>query len=342
MGNPPYVEYSKVRKNYTVKDYQTESCGNLYAYVMERCKTLTNQQAFLSMIVPLSGHSTKRMTPLMGNFYERFRSCHLMNISGDAHPGKLFPDVEFRLAVFVVSNSDEGMFTSKYTRFYADERDNLFRLLWYTNIGDLRYVTAIPKVSCDLHQNILKKLTNHKSKWQEASPKIGKEILYHSAPVNWIRSHTSAPYFHSERDEKKKSAELKSLCSEPNAMLSIHSILCSTTFFIWWTSHSDCYHLNKPEILSFPMISDNELDDISHNLEADMKAKSKHRIYNYKTTGRVEYKEFYMKLSKSIIDKIDRVLARHYGLTNEEQDFVINYDIKYRIGERSNKQQSQK
>ena len=27
VGNPPYVEYSKVRKNYTVKGYQTESCG---------------------------------------------------------------------------------------------------------------------------------------------------------------------------------------------------------------------------------------------------------------------------------------------------------------------------
>ena len=35
---------------------------------------------------------------------------------------------------------------------------------------------------------------------------------------------------------------------------------------------------------------------------------------------------------KPIIDKIDGVLAAHYGFSNEELDFIINYDIKYRMG----------
>ncbi len=38
------------------------------------------------------------------------------------------------------------------------------------------------------------------------------------------------------------------------------------------------------------------------------------------------------KHSKPIIDEIDRVLARHYSFTDEELDFIINYDIKYRMG----------
>jgi len=29
---------------------------------------------------------------------------------------------------------------------------------------------------------------------------------------------------------------------------------------------------------------------------------------------------------------IDRVLAAHYGFTEEELDFIINYDINYRMG----------
>ena len=40
-----------------------------------------------------------------------------------------------------------------------------------------------------------------------------------------------------------------------------------------------------------------------------------------------------MKLSKPIIDKIDKVSAKHYGFTEEELDFIINYDIKYRMGD---------
>jgi len=37
-------------------------------------------------------------------------------------------------------------------------------------------------------------------------------------------------------------------------------------------------------------------------------------------------------LSKPIIDEIDRTLAAHYGFTPEELDFIVDYDIKYRLG----------
>ncbi len=32
------------------------------------------------------------------------------------------------------------------------------------------------------------------------------------------------------------------------------------------------------------------------------------------------------------MDEIDKVLAKHYGFTPEELDFIINYDIKHRMG----------
>ena len=56
---------------------------------------------------------------------------------------------------------------------------------------------------------------------------------------------------------------------------------------------------------------------------------------NYKSTGKVEYQEFYPKKSKPIINGIDKVLAKHYGFNQEELDFIINYDIKYRMGKES-------
>jgi hypothetical protein len=35
---------------------------------------------------------------------------------------------------------------------------------------------------------------------------------------------------------------------------------------------------------------------------------------------------------ESSLTEIDRVLVVHYGFTDEELDFIINYDIKYRMG----------
>ena len=339
VGNPPYVEYSKVRKTYAIRDYATLSCGNLYAFVMERCREIAQSKGWLSMIVPLSGHSTKRMTPLLDSFYRKFGSCYLMNISGDAHPSRLFPGVRFRLAIFVVSSAGEGVFTTRYTHFYAEERDTLFDLLSYTHIEDLQYPTAIPKVSSDLHLQILRKLKEIEIVAEDPVQEkqvSAKSLLFHSAPVNWIRAHTTTPYFHSERDGKKKSTELKPLQSGHTSMASMQSILCSTTYFIWWASHSDCYHLNKSDIVTFPALQDDRLDKLSARLETDMQSKTRRRVYNYKTTGRVEYDEFYLKQSKPIVDEIDRVLAGHYGFTDEELDFIINYDIKYRVGREAN------
>ena len=55
-------------------------------------------------------------------------------------------------------------------------------------------------------------------------------------------------------------------------------------------------------------------------------------VRNQKSTGRTETQSFKVQKSKPIIDEIDRILAKHYGFTDEELDFIINYDIKYRMG----------
>jgi hypothetical protein len=49
-------------------------------------------------------------------------------------------------------------------------------------------------------------------------------------------------------------------------------------------------------------------------------------------TGTTQTQSFKIQKSKPIIDEIDSILAEHYGFTEEELDFVVNYDIKYRLG----------
>ena len=35
----------------------------------------------------------------------------------------------------------------------------------------------------------------------------------------------------------------------------------------------------------------------------------------------------------AVAGEIDELLAKHYGFTEEELDFIINYDIKYCMGD---------
>jgi hypothetical protein len=47
----------------------------------------------------------------------------------------------------------------------------------------------------------------------------------------------------------------------------------------------------------------------------------------------IAYDEYYGRKAKETIDGIDRLLGKHYGFTDEELDFIISFDVKYRLGQ---------
>ncbi len=75
-----------------------------------------------------------------------------------------------------------------------------------------------------------------------------------------------------------------------------------------------------------------KLQKLSEKLSSDFDKNSRYLTNNYGKYGTMTIQSFQPRLSKPIIDEIDRVLAKHYGFTDEELDFIINYDIKYRMG----------
>ena len=55
--------------------------------------------------------------------------------------------------------------------------------------------------------------------------------------------------------------------------------------------------------------------------------KSTTGICHQQTTGHIEFQVINRKLAKPILSEIDTVLAKHYGFTEAELDFILNYDI---------------
>jgi hypothetical protein len=55
-------------------------------------------------------------------------------------------------------------------------------------------------------------------------------------------------------------------------------------------------------------------------------------IRQQKQTGRTETQSFKIQRSKPIIEELDRVIAPYYRLNANELDFIINYDVKFRLG----------
>ena len=342
IGNPPYVEYSKVKKEYTIKGYKTESCGNLYAYVMELSLTLLKNKARFGMIVQLPIVCTDRMKPLQQQFYKNNEIVWFSNF--DDRPARLFDGLEHIRATIVVSqkgNSKNNIVCStNYNRWYSESRNTLFDLLSLTEITDQLMHGAIPKIGQLIPKTIMQFMDKYLALGTYLVKQSKNIVYFHNAPQYWIRAMDSAPYFRNERDGEQISTQVKplALLSQLDASVVV-ATLNSSLFYWWFIILSDCRHLNLREIESFPISLDKmsknikeKLNELSDVLMDDYKKNAQRKKCKYKTTGNVEYEEFYPKKSKHIIDEIDKVLAKHYGFTDEELDFIINYDIKYRMG----------
>ena len=67
------------------------------------------------------------------------------------------------------------------------------------------------------------------------------------------------------------------------------------------------------------------LDKLAKTLMNDFSEHSRILRISYSKWGAMDIQCIYPKASKSNIDAIDWLLATHYGFTEEELDFIINY-----------------
>jgi len=340
IGNPPYVEMNKVR-DYRVFGYSTLSCGNLYPLCVERSSSLLCSSGSFAMIIPLSGFSTDRMVDYQDHLWNRYGGLYISYYSGDAHPSVLFNGVKYRLCIVVgrpYHIDASRAQTTEYVRWYANERPYLFSKLSYApcqlNGGFLRFAKLGNLRAAQILEKMLS--TSRRLNAYLATPGT-KGINYHRSPVFWIRSMDFEPYFKSPTKERSTDHLRDLYGRDQSQAIRVGAILNSTCFYFWFTVQGNCRNVAGPDIENFP-IGDlstrnlSSLELIFSKLMEDLKRNSRRRVYHYERSGRVEYDEFYPDKSKSVIDKIDSVLARHYGFTDEELDFIMNYDLKYRMG----------
>ncbi len=335
IGNPPYVETSVINRMYSLHRFKTEICGNIYTCVVERCTQVSSNKN-IGMIVQLPICCTDRMIEAQNIL----KSNSTWVYTFDDRPGKLFDGLQhIRATIFLMKEGSKSIFTSKYNRWYSESRDYLFQNLSVLETSECLRIGSFPKIQDKLAKNILKKLSLKKA---IAVSLVGSsQIFVHNAPQYFTRITDFKPFFWNERDGEKLSVSVKPYDISPKEQKPICAILNSNIFYLWFILLSDCRHLNRREIDKFPYNSFNneissDISGLCEQLMASFKLNSNRKISYLKTSGKVMYDEYFPKLSKSIIDKIDTVLARHYGFTDEELDFIINYDIKYRMGDELN------
>ena len=345
VGNPPYVECTRAGIEYKVSVVSTIPCDNLWAFVLERSIALLRHRGRVSLITPLSLIASARFGPAYRLLVSECSYVSFLALSGDAHPSVLFPEVKMSFTIFTAAKAERAdvsstVMISKLYRWLSDERSALFPLVQYQPSLPVSGIGVPFKVGASLGVQALLRMTSKRETIGDLERKKGTPLLYHRIVRHFVKAFLTAPYFRNDRDGEKKSDDYKTILLEnPTSANIARAFLVSSAFYLWFVALSDAYHCGRELVLAFPVAISTFPDRLRDEAvqwgiyhEEDLRKHSVRRKIKYRATGWIEYDEFYPRESKPIADEIDHLLAQHYGLTEEELDFIINYDIKYRLG----------
>lgn len=333
VGNPPYVEYAKIKKNgeYLVKGYETEKSGNIYAFVLERSLKLLKKGGIIGMIVPISIISTKRMSPIR-KFIEQQCEYSFYSNFGD-RPGCLFNGVHQKLSILISKKKDinnlikkSDIYITDYIHWYDEERAKIYNKLSYYKLPeDLYHTDFYYKIGNKLQSSILKKVQSKEKTVFENMTEEGVNIYFGMRISFWGKCFLT----------KQNSSEYKNytFSNEIDARV-MTGLFNSSLFYMYWELISDCWHITNKELKNIkidlskmPIALKNKIAEASEQLEDDI-----YKNREYVGTKQTEY-EYKHKFSKRKIDILDELFGQYYELDEKELIYIKNYNLEYRMSD---------
>jgi len=345
IGNPPYVEYTPQfqAKEYQAVGYTTAACGDLYALVTERCTRLRSKHGGLGLIVPISIFCTDGFAPLQKLCWQQLGMRWISTYSN--RPAQVFEGAQKRVTILLARDKEpsgqEMTWTSGYHRWKGEERDALMKAkLSYIDrprFGKFQ-AASVEKLGSATELSAFEKVVAKSHPLAAAIRTTSQFPIYYTRKFSYFLLFLNRVPKIKRLDTGKAvpPSELKDLFfSTETAQQAALGVLSSSTFFWFWNTLSDCRNLNRRDLHTFPF-NPETVDAGSQKAFAKLGQRYLQALdqnASQMTKSGLSIESFDIPVAKPILDEIDTLLAGHYGLSAEELDFVINYDIKYRMGE---------
>jgi Eco57I restriction-modification methylase len=264
IGNPPYVEYKDVKAIYTLREFETLPCGDLYGYCTERALSLLKTKGQLGLIIPISFFGTDGFESLQRH---ALRTLDPVWVSFFANrPSQLFNGAQKRLTILIGRRSEAKaptIFTTSYLRWKKEEFEHLFRTRVHyapPHPNFSVFPASLEKLGNELEVTAFRRLTVVRDTLAGALSKSTRHRVYYTRKFG---------YFLAFLDFIPKLIEIKTGYRVPPSELkelafqtaeSVHTVvaaLSSSTFFWFWNVLSDCRNLNRRDILAFTVSPEN-------------------------------------------------------------------------------------
>ena len=339
IGNPPYgAKYDNQTKRYYKNTYVTANSirglqkGSLDTYTLfiELGYNLLRKNGSFAYIVPISLTSSDSLTGvhrlLMGN-------CDTIYISSYAvRPKPVFENAVVNTSILLFKKTEtpcQYLFSTKmHRRGNEFELQRLIDNLQFVDVKGQTLYGRIPKIGSEIEKTILNKLFNY-TKLGSLIKTSGSPIIYRFAGGRYFKVVTNY--------STGSSAERTIYFANSKIADAVGCILSSSLSFWFYQIFSDNLNWKTYEIENFtvPQLSAEDidyLDKLYSRYLSDIEAKANIRITSGESTYNVDsFKEYKIVRSKAIIDEIDDYICPLYGLTQEETDFIKNYELEFRL-----------
>lgn len=339
IGNPPYgAKFNSIDKQYFQNKYTTAKTikgiqkGSLDTYTLfiELGHNLSKIKGNLHYIVPISITSSDSVTGVHKLLEE---TCSIIKVSSYAvRPEPVFENAVVNTSILFFKKdlipAKKILSTKMYRKKGELNLKHLVENLEFIDVSDVKLRGRYPKISLEIEKNILKKILNQKVKIGDCIKPKGKAIYYRT---------TGGRYFKVITNYSTGSTKEKPIFFEKKLSDSIGAILSSNLYFWFYQIFSNNLDLKTYEIASFGLPTEKLNDDIIEQLNQIYSSYLKDIEMNANVRQTTEYanidsfKEYKIGKSKHLIDQIDDVIAPLYGLTEDELNFIKNYEIQFRL-----------
>ena len=340
IGNPPYgAKISAEDKKYFKENYKTTKTikgvqkGSLDTYTLfiEKGFNLLDKNGSLAYIVPISFTSSDSLS---GVHCLLENNCKNIWVSSYAvRPQPVFQNAVVNTSIILFEKTltkCKNIFSTKmYRKGKNFNLSNLIDNLQFVEVKDLKMFGRIPKISLPIEKSILQKIFKQKPIKDFVKDK-GEKIYYRAVGGRYFKVVTN--YSTNSNTETflfvdKKYRDL------------IACILSSNLSFYFYQVYSNNLNWSFSDICSFTIPFDNinskiieKIEDLYRQYLKDIEKNANVRKVSTESKYTMEeFKEYKIGKSKHIIDKIDRLICPLYGLTEEEMEFIINYELEFRV-----------
>ncbi len=339
IGNPPYgAKYDNQTRSYYKNSYVTAKSirgvqkGSLDTYTLfiELGYNLLRQDGCFAYIIPISLTSSDSLT---GVHRILMNNCNTIHISSYAvRPKPVFENAFVNTSILLFQKTKtpcKHLYSTKMHRRGSEfDLQKLIDNLQFVDVKGQTLYGRIPKIGSEIEKTILNKLFKQ--------TKLGSFIKTSGSPI--IYRYAGGRYFKVVTNySNASSAERTIYFANKKIADAVGCILSSNLSFWFYQIFSDNLNWKTYEIENFtiPQLSTENveyLDRLYSRYLTDIETKANIRTTSGDSSYNVDsFKEYKIVRSKAIIDEIDDYICPLYGLTQEETDFIKNYELEFRL-----------